>query len=183
MSIPLAGCRQEGKKLNLDSTCFPYGIGYEWTYVRYNTGYTNWGETLEENWDKVDTFTVRVVDSTWFGDTLLFQLRGKGSEGYPGQILDVGNPVKIWGGNVQLHLVGGNPFDTVISLSPASGDTLRITHSDGDTTGFWVDEIEIVRVKGIGTIFQEYRYNEPSAFLHITDSLLTFTTPEGQRYP
>ncbi|MBN2381092.1 hypothetical protein JXM67_14940 [candidate division WOR-3 bacterium] len=179
----LSGCKTKSVSANLDSTCFPYGIGYAWTYVRYNQGYTNWGETLEENWDKVDTFKVRVADSTWQGDTLLFKLRGKGCEGYPGQVLDVGNPVKIWDGRVELHIPGGNPFDTTINLSPASGDTLCITHSDGDTTGYWVDEIEIVRVKGVGTISQEYRYNEPSAYLYIKDSLLSFTTPEGQRYP
>ena len=181
--VLVLGCETKGASADLDSTCFPYDIAYEWTYVRHSTGYTNWGETLEENWDRVDTFMVRVVDSTWKDDTLIFHLRGKGCEGYPGQIFDVGNPVKIWSGKVQLHLPGGNPFDTVVNLSPASSDTLRIYHSDGDTTGYWVDEIEIVRVKRVGAISQEYRYNEPSAFLHIKDNLLSFTTPEGQRYP
>ena len=105
--VLVLGCETKGASADLDSTCFPYDIAYEWTYVRHSTGYTNWGETLEENWDRVDTFMVRVVDSTWKDDTLIFHLRGKGCEGYPGQIFDVGNPVKIWSGKVQLHLPGG----------------------------------------------------------------------------
>ncbi|MBA7671544.1 hypothetical protein ES703_79703 [subsurface metagenome] len=74
--------------LDLDTTYFPFGRGYEWCYERHNTVWDG-GDSIS---DWYDTTLVKVIDSFWNADTLLFELEGN--------FLDLDNTVKIWGNQI-----------------------------------------------------------------------------------
>ncbi len=81
---------EEPQGLDLDTTYFPFGLGYKWCYESNNGGV-------------YDTFTVEVTDSSWIADTLVFQLIGS--------FYGISNPVEIWDNQVTV-------FDELIDVVP-----------------------------------------------------------------
>lgn len=57
-----------GGGLDLDTTYFPFGRGYEWCYEHY--WFNSCNDPPHEGWD---TVTYIIVDSFWSGDTLFFK--------------------------------------------------------------------------------------------------------------
>ncbi|TKJ44291.1 hypothetical protein CEE36_00690 [candidate division TA06 bacterium B3_TA06] len=63
------------KPVDLDTTYFPFGRGYEWCYEKHHYGYRDPDspeDTTGLEWDNYDTTTLGITDSTWEGDTLVF---------------------------------------------------------------------------------------------------------------
>jgi hypothetical protein len=159
--------------VDLDTTYFPFGLGYEWCYESNNGGV-------------YDTFTVEVTDSSWIADTLVFQLIGS--------FYGISNPVEIWDNQVTV-------FDELIDVVPQActlineplkfyvisyrSDILWITvyYPWGeDPDGF--AECWTTHERGIGARKQERtNWSGGGPVSGFTYTLLTMTTPEGQRYP
>jgi len=190
---------------DLDTTYFPFGLGYEWEYERHHHGYEwNWEEGEFDNWSLYDTITASVIDSFGNDDTLLFELEGG--------LFFLSNPVKIWENQIVIH---GYLTDTV-NLTPSeltrdewgddgdkdyhwilnigySSDTLNIFSSEWEAWYFPPYDPEYSskkanRLKGIGAIYQgsHYSYEEEEFTVYsstVEYRLLTFTTPKGQVWP
>ncbi|MCK4231583.1 hypothetical protein KAX21_01410 [candidate division WOR-3 bacterium] len=164
---------EEPQGLDLDTTYFPFGLGYKWCYESNNGGV-------------YDTFTVEVTDSSWIADTLVFQLIGS--------FYGISNPVEIWDNQVTV-------FDELIDVVPQActlineplkfyvisyrSDILWITvyYPWGeDPDGF--AECWTTHERGIGARKQERtNWSGGGPVSGFTYTLLTMTTPEGQRYP
>ena len=159
--------------IDLDTTYFPFGLGYKWCYESNNGGV-------------YDTFTVEVTDSSWIADTLVFQLIGS--------FYGISNPVEIWDNQVTV-------FDELIDVVPQActlineplkfyvisyrSDILWITvyYPWGeDPDGF--AECWTTHERVIGARKQERtNWSGGGPVSGFTYTLLTMTTPEGQRYP
>ena len=63
---------EEPQGLDLDTTYFPLGLGYEWCFERYARSEGDDGEGQTWNFDRYDTFTVSIIDSFSAGDTIVF---------------------------------------------------------------------------------------------------------------
>ncbi len=162
--------------IDLDTTYFPFGLGYEWCYETHSYGNDDYGA----NYNRYDTFTIQIIDSIWTGDTLVFSLSG-------GKFRCVDN--KIWDNSIEIgsiimfdyvydtiYVVNPEPFDLgELSLS-YSGDTLNI--SGGSSFGYQ-SLLEYIgegtrRIKGIGSISQARSYQSSSSYSSNSDRLLYF---------
>lgn len=104
---------------NLDTTYFPFGLGYEWCYERHVWG-GQLGETGWEPWDWYDTIYIKVIDSFWEDDTLILNLEGN--------FLFLGNPVRIWDNKTPLYAY----LDDTLKFPPQEIDRTEETeHSIG----------------------------------------------------
>lgn len=135
----------EPQGLDLDTTYFPFGMGYEWCYEKK--------KLFSE--DSKDTVAVIVVDSFWIDNTLFFKLEG-------GSFFDVGNSVEIGDGKIKA-------FDETINLLPEEqssylwiryyGDTLYMFTGDEPYPDYWEDW-SVYRIKAIGLIHQIYYWQD-----------------------
>ncbi len=178
--------------VDLDTTYFPLGLGYEWKYQRHS-----WGKQTSEDstttWDYYDTFTVSVADSFWEGKTMM--IRFASDSGKPFRDLD--NPAKVMDGKVLVQRWDGitpwvNPYQPEEKLYIGisySGDTLNFSHVESfygleytTSHGEWIK-----RLREIGLIHQGSAYSfyssEYEEERNTRDSLILFTTHEGQVWP
>lgn len=144
---------------DLDTTYFPFGIGYEWSYEVCH--YRNYGEDRSKSYD---TITVRVVDSTIISDTIQFLL-----DKHFFYDLDFGT-VKIW--EERLTVFSNSPGTSTVSLTPKTNEAsnlLKIRYSlDTLYMGYHFEmyppemheydnyDCYTCRLKGIGLISQDY---------------------------
>jgi hypothetical protein len=170
--------------LDLDTTYFPLGLGYEWIYQRHDL----------EN-DSYDTLTVTVTGLEKISDTLVFTLSG--------QMLDINSPtevfeckIELWvwawdmGKHYILPVVAPRPFHKEESYSLETityeGDTLVIdVISDEREISRGLAETWTRRVRGLGIVKQGSSFVTEFIpdLLDYTDSLIRFTTPQGQVWP
>lgn len=151
--------------IDLSTTFFPFGLGYEWCYECHSSGQNDLDGWT--SWNYYDTFRIAVLDSFWDGDTLLFNLSGNGFR-------DLKNPVRIWEDQIEVLRHGGGIYPETLSVTnPRSSkkwdgafeihrikDTLKIslsTFTDSDCGEPYSENS--ARVKGIGIISQGSRWS------------------------
>ena len=179
-------------EVDLDTTYFPMGEGYEWIYQRHS-----WGEKVSypeydtTTWDYYDTFTVSVADSFWQGKIMMINFADTGKPFH-----DIGNPARVMDGKVLLETWSEdavtpwvNPYlpETNWPLGISySGDTLKISYSDaapgGDPYYSWYQEWTH-RLRNIGPVLQGssyYNYDSGEEESYTRDSLISFKTPQYQ---
>jgi len=151
---------EKAVSLGLDTTYFPFGLGYEWVYERYKWHYEDQDDT-----GAYDTVTIRVIDSVLTADGLRFILDRR--------FFDVDDTVVIR--NDSVHVFDNHVgFGKMINLIPDSResdglitisyneDTLILKcHIDwyppeGITREY--DSWQISRIKGVGAVYQSYSY-------------------------
>ncbi len=156
--------------LDLDTTYFPFGLGYEWCYERHYI-YNNYG--CEEYTDLIDTVKITVTDSFWDESMLLVKLGGR-------TFFDLSNPVKIK--KNQIRLMGywvnivpepdhkhtyeeccgcASSRDFYISYRSDSLKILDISYDWSYGVEYGHYEQVITRVKGIGSLTQR-NYSDQS---------------------
>lgn len=164
--------------LDLDTTYFPFGLGYEWCYERHVWGYDYRIEP--EEWSEYDTFTNLVTDSFWKEDTLCFQING--------------SIVKIWDDQIYCDVLSRRidlkpKTDTSYTDGGAdcrlwiTGDTLlgvSLTIQYYETTCYsWSKQ----RLIGIGPISRNYSNVDGSNYSdNACDRLLYFYNGEDTVY-
>lgn len=182
-------------KFDLDTTYFPFGLGYEWMYERHHYGY----DTLS-TWDYRDTLIIRVTDSAWDDGILHITLDTA--------FVLLENPVRIWGNN-KIVIKGYLSATVMLIPYPVSksnqelGDyasycmTLQINYlsdtlavSSHQTWEYWpgteVDSLCAEFMKGIGTVSQRTCHietetkNDTTHYEVVGYNLMSLTTPEGQ---
>lgn len=121
----LAGCEPNiaHGDIDLDTTYFPFGLGYEWCY-EYHDLYSKediYEPIYYEYWD---TVVIAVTDSLWQNETLIINLSGS--------FLDVGDSVEIWRNKLDVFDVFTGP----VSYFP--GDTISLIPEAQSSTGFSV---------------------------------------------
>jgi len=164
----------------LDTTYFPLGLGYEWCYEQYNYRFSDEDSPMVKTW--YDTFTVIVIDSFGQSNSLQFLLEGA--------FMDLSNPVKVLGDEIEVWGVWDASADTIPLIPPESTWTdwqyLRTTY-EGDilclessfdpwgNDNEWVAE-DIIRKRGIGTIQQLFDAGHSSGMYYnfTSDRLLWF---------
>jgi len=168
--------------LDLDTTYFPFGRGYEWCYEHHKVGWED-GPTEPIIYDEYDTVTITVLDSAWQGDTLNFQL----SKG----IYILGGVINIFKDRINVH----SPLVNDIKIKPEEldldsvqshefseecwefsveydSDTLIVTssyrHYDTVTGSHWScsDIYKIRCIKEIGVVYQSY-FSDDGYTLHL----------------
>jgi len=187
--------------LDLDTTYFPFGLGYEWCFERHDWGFRV--SEQENRWDKYDTIIVKVIDSFWIEDTLFFSLEES--------FRDLRNPIRIWNNKIVLGLYWWqyepftpNVIDTAYYDYSGDGGTSRrliISYASDTLSIYTWKEIywgpgspqldtwtsSALRLKTIGPISQKetYKFWSGSPYEAWTKEyrLIRFTTPEGQVYP
>ncbi len=144
--------------LDLDTTYFPFGMGYEWCYETHD-----WINSL------YDTTFVKVIDSFWDSDTLLFKLEGS--------LFFLGETAKIRRNRVELIDWGPVPViprEDSTEKSYNQGDTLisygrKISYVDDSLEVHsyfrkyfgWTQGLQGTRdttsifMRGIGAVYQE----------------------------
>lgn len=165
--------------LDLDTTYFPFGLGYEWGYERHNFGRdADGGE-----WDSYYTFIIRVVDSFWKADTLVFILEG-------GSFRDLGSPVEFLDNKMLAFGRNYYPGDTITLEPEEQGDEWKeglfvsyyndvlYIQSAYDPSGVditWYTQ-GVNRKKGIGVVSQGLSEDEihPDYHDYTYDRLLYF---------
>ena len=176
---------EEPQSLDLDTTYFPLGLGYEWCFERHN-----WGHYDFEEWDSYDTFTVSVIDSTWSSnsDTLLLDLDQDCWHrffDFPcAPIVILGNKIRVKGGYVPI-----TPPDT--SWTDGIG-WIEIGYN-GDTLHYYAiwepyyeefEDFSVKRIKGIGAVLQSSDYWGKEWYSdHIADRLLYFYNRQDTVWP
>jgi hypothetical protein len=174
IALIILGCEkpEEAQNLDLDTTYFPFGRGYEWCYERHREGFDSW-----EEWNYYDTSIVKVTDSFWTEDTLFFKIDGPGL--YDIKYYVAGFLAKIYNGKIRVF---GYPYpgDT-IALIPAeqekgefpeeffevsyNEDTLYL-YSSYDWGDIGISESGVSsssRVRGIGVVKQILNWNDYDA--------------------
>ncbi|MBN2380594.1 hypothetical protein JXM67_12405 [candidate division WOR-3 bacterium] len=147
--------------IDLDTTYFPFGLGYEWCYERHDYGFEI-TDTIEE-WDSFDTVIIKTLDSLWVDGELLFQIEN--------DFYDLGNPVRLYKNKITLSTY----LDDEVKVIPeeaekteTTGDdyyqttkTLKISHlqdtlliSSSSASSITKSGIGVRRIIGIGTIVQ-----------------------------
>ncbi|MEA3312619.1 MAG: hypothetical protein U9Q76_10420 [candidate division WOR-3 bacterium] len=170
---------QPAPQLDLDTTYFPFGLEYVWTYEYYGAGDDEYG-----SWEEYDTVTIRVVDSSFVSNGWSFDLEGWSQQGYEtGTFIDVGDPARIIGrkvlilGGRRINIlpetvkeVKGNDEETFTFEISYKGDTLTISSK---ASGWFKDdspmgghgyngETTISRLNNIGVVRQYKSFWEGS---------------------
>lgn len=183
-------------KFDLDTTYFPFGLGYEWMYERHHYGY----DTLS-TWDYRDTLIIRVTDSAWDDGILHITLDTA--------FVLLENPVRIWESNkivikgymsttvllepysVSMDTEGWGEPDFIKSLrvyylmdtlAVVSHQTLMKSYSPDETDE---DSLSAKFIKRIGPVVQRILHKQiedDSTLVYeaIDYNLISFSTPEGQ---
>lgn len=186
---------EEPQGLDLNTTYFPFGRGYEWTYERHC-----WEHSDENDWDKYDTFTIRVVDSIFRDDSLIFKLEGGWF-----QFLD--SQVKIWKANKLEIWQFYWKVDTInvaypqpeslyykdlggilgVELFKLGYNVDTLVFYQGEDYGNYGSSRMEKHLKKIGVVYQGVSNwwvgSSGCGNTGTMDSLILFTAPEGQRYP
>lgn len=174
--------------LDLDTTYFPFGLGYEWKYHRVIESYSNL--SLPEH-------IISVVDTFSTGDTSWFVLNTWGKMG----LWDVGDTIGIYETTL-FHRLGSTYYSNQLHPEENSifvmswlgwhipvaykNDTLVLEAYDdgaGATDPKTYKTYEVRRVKGIGNVYQYYEVVEDMNGWSETWTLISFTTPQGQVWP
>jgi hypothetical protein len=168
--------------LDLDTTYFPFGLGYEWVFYRDEWGYDEISEPPYD-YEASYTFTISVIDAFRIGGTFFFVLETEPTRYYyPPTFMEFdtvrisGNQIKIkWGGGVMIGLLPSEMTEPFV-ISYAS-DTLCM--SDGYFGGHWGTDVSIKRIVGIGTTSQSHSYwysgsSGLGAADYVSDTLLYF---------
>ena len=188
----LGGCQKEEPQ-GLDTTYFPFGLGYEWCFERHHVGFDSW-----EEWDYYDTAIVKVADSFWIEDTLFFKIDSPGL--YDIMYYDKMYLAKLYGEKIRVF---GYPYP---------GDTIALIPTEQKTGEFPYDFFEISynedtlhlyscydwgeigisesgvsstsRVRGIGVIKQILNWNDYDAAKdNCSDRLLYFYNGRDTVWP
>jgi len=181
--------------IDLDTTYFPFGLGYEWTYERHR-----WEHSDENDWDKYDTFTIRVVDSIFRGDSLIFKLEGGWFQFLDSQVeIWKANKLEIWQFYWKVDTINvAYPQPESLYYKDLGGilgvelfklgynvDTL-VFYQGEDYGNYGSSRME-KHLKKIGVVYQRkgnwWVGHSGCGDIGATDSLIIFTTPERQRYP
>jgi len=156
--------------LDLDTTYFPLGMGYEWTYQRHIWGadYSDPDDPDPPVWDYYDTITLRVADSVFGVNGWEFHL-----EGY--LFHDTGDTVYIFGNRVLVFNEEKIPLNPTATgeIEPNQGveiiyrsDTLQLSYKLSETWepigGSW-SQRTASRIKGVGVVTQ---LSESSSYGH-----------------
>jgi hypothetical protein len=147
-------------ELNLDTTYFPFGLNYNWSYETY---------TLHEEWTwpypdtTYDTIAWEVVDSLLLGNEWRFILQN--DESFLDTVFIRGSKIFIFGEWLPLKPVTGN-YGSGIKVGYRK-DTLYVTsHTAGSymwdetLTAYWECDQSYSRIKGIGLIYEDSYYHE-----------------------
>ncbi len=156
-------------QFDLDTTYFPFGLGYEWVYEEHGEGINGYGSA---SW--LDTITIRVVDSSFAFNGWSFNLQCLSQNGLGSpKFFDVGNPARLV--KTSVIILGNKKIDVIpISMKEVNPipdgyekyeisytlDTLQITTSssvwhEDDPHGWGYDKATtIARVREIGTVKQ-----------------------------
>ncbi|TET21638.1 MAG: hypothetical protein E3J71_08905 [Candidatus Stahlbacteria bacterium] len=187
--LALTGCKKDETDktwLSLDTTYFPFGREYEWTYERYS--YSMKADEIRD--ESYDTFVIKVIDSTYGPEGWEFSLEGGYFRDFP-KIL--GKEVVVFPYAVETILLeplpGTYPGQGEFSnwwklIVEYNVDTLSLSGIEyyGEYPREGSDLITL-RLKGKGVVKQSHiRYDGAWTDGH-NDSLLSFTTPEGQVCP
>lgn len=150
-----AGCQPDisDGDIDLDTTYFPFGLGYEWCYENDNWySLSGWGPDQDTSWEKYDTFTFKVTDSSWVGDTLLIKLdRSMGGLENPVRFFDY--EINIYW--TRINIINPNKVDTVIDCVRykvgCDGKTLEVSTTEySPYVEDWFEWKGSVRSKGVG---------------------------------
>jgi len=151
-----------------------------------------------DEWDYYETLTVKVTDSFWIEDSLGFQLDGS--------FMDLHNPVKIFKDSTPVFTLWKPkywgfyyPGDTISVVLPETistgnydegfsikylNDTLKLNTWTYNLGAHEDDSRSLWRIKNIGVVLQYFNFDDNAGIdENIHDSLILFTTPEGQVYP
>lgn len=175
--------------IDLDTTYFPMGLGYEWTYQRHSWGEEQSGDSTI-TWDEYDTFTVSVSDSFWEGNKMMISFEADTSKPFH----DLDDPASVMDGRILVQMWAGvtpwlNPYQPETNW-PLNikyyGDTLKISHGDaapgGDPYYSYYQEWT-ARLRNIGPVLQGtsyYNYDSGDVESYTRDSLISFKTPQYQ---
>jgi len=177
------------KPVDLDTTYFPLGVGYEWCFQRYERSEGDNGEGEVWDYECFDTFTVSVVDSFWKGDTMCFTLETeKNLYQMPGMLpychWDLYGEARVYEDRIYLVI-----WMTMVDLVPDPTSLPDFMSYRGDilysSYDYWdphtTEYISIRRLRGIGILSQTHNYwfagdipPYPYAELYETDRLLYF---------
>lgn len=148
--------------LDLDTTYFPFGLGYEWCYdqIEYSHYWQGWVPDTSGRTYTYDTLIISVVDSTGSPDSLVFHLNG--------YFNDVSDFVVI--NNYRIQIFGGDSISLIPRKEEITIPFFFLTYKE-DTLNIWIEysnddisyyeEIDSVsRIKGIGSIYQKYWFRE-----------------------
>jgi hypothetical protein len=156
---------EEPQDLDLDTTYFPLGVGYQWCFERYERSEGDDGEEQTWDYERFDTFTVTVTDSSWQGDTMIFTFDFNwASINMPGMM-----PYCLWDYYEEARFYGDSVLTTIwgaVALVPDPlnppgdikyrGDTLELIYHSWSPN--LEDNIYINHVIGIGTIQQTFTH-------------------------
>ncbi len=164
----------EPQGLDLDTTYFPFGLGYEWCYERYE-----WYCDEDESWIAYDTFTNTVTDSFWESDTLFFQYNSTTS-----YVRIWKNKTEVLGEIIELipepeTRIKTSPWGTESTFSIGyKEDTLSVSERYQAPEGVYPDEYSAnnTRLIGIGFIRGGHSVDSPVNYWGhgISDRLLYF---------
>lgn len=183
--------KPEPGTLDLDTTYFPFGLGYEWCYERHDWGYNAYVDPVEE-WDTTYIYTIKVTDSSFLGDTLFLQLEEQG-----GRLEHLQNPVRIWCDTIKVRMKFAGITATrhllVIKPDPDSfypGDYVSIGYNYDtliisgcyEFTPSRYSTRYITRVEEIGALRESYYSVVPDASMSVTDRLLYFYNGQDTIY-
>lgn len=149
--------------LDLDTTYFPFGLDYSWTYETYSWYY--YWEAPYPPEEEYDTVTITVTDSIFGESGWIFYLNGS--------FRDVGDTVSILGNKVFLYdseWISINPkigdYDAGIAVNYEDDTACISRHTSGHylwddfLDAYWSCDRSVLRLKGIGVVFEEYSYND-----------------------
>ncbi len=140
--VLLAGCSHPDiaeYDIDLDTTYYPYGLGYEWCNEKHSWEHGNYP------WDEYSTSTSVVTDSFWLEDTLVFELN---YGGYVKFWEDKVNGVDLYPEPDTIPIEGGESWVIYI------GDTLKKEEFYEAPEG-WPPDVYYsweYRLKGVGLI-------------------------------
>ncbi|TET23826.1 MAG: hypothetical protein E3J71_01050 [Candidatus Stahlbacteria bacterium] len=179
--------KPEEPQLDLDTTYFPFGLGYEWCFKRHE-----WGkdEVLGEwDYDATYTFKIEVVDILQINSAFYFVLKLEPTMNYfePG-FWDLSDSVKIANDQIEIRgvMIGLTPSERtdpfVVSYRT---DTLVI--GDSWFGGHEGSSINTKRLKAVGAISQCYSYWYESTsglqkWENVRDTLLYFYNGQDTVY-
>lgn len=144
--------------IDLDTTYFPFGLDYSWTYENYHY-HDEWMYPYPDT--SYDTVTIRVVDSTFGENGWIFTLNGS--------FQDVGDTVSIVGNRIFVYglewisiIPKAGEYDAGIEVE-YDADTVNVSrHTSGHylwddyLDAYWTSHRNSLRIKGVGVVFANY---------------------------
>ncbi len=189
----LAGCQPDiaDGDIDLDTTYFPFGLGYEWRYEWHE-----WQRADDpgwESWDRYDTFTIRVIDSFWLDDTLCIELDGGTFNGLSNPVKITKNHITVLGKEIKIDPCKKTTYDSDKNITykvdfiedtliVSTAQELTYDENVNGTTTIWTNQL-----KGMGAFAQgssatawDWRYG--GWYSGFTDRLLYFYNRQDTVY-